>query len=104
MDMNFILYGISIGGLVIGLVRLAGEFGLVGRTADLVRGVGLGGAYLLVANAEALAAQFAWFEDAVVMGGGFLTIVLITMGYGPTVSKMARSVSAGIQKLGDTWR
>lgn len=100
MEMNFLLYGVSIGGLVVGLVRLASEFGLVGRAADFVRGLGLGGAYLLVANAQALAAQFAWFEDAVVMGGGFLTILLLTMGYGPTISRMARSVSTRIQKLG----
>lgn len=101
MDMNFILYGVSLGGLAIGLVRLAGEYGLIGRSADLVRGLLLGGSYLLVANAQALAAQFAWFESVVVQGGGFLMVLLLTMGYGPTVSRMAHSVAARIQ--GTAW-
>lgn len=93
MDMNFILYGVSLGGLVLGLVRLLGEVGLVDRPADLVRGFGLGAAFLLVANAEALSAQYAWFETVVVQGGGFLSIVLITMGYGPSVRQFAHRVT-----------
>lgn len=103
MDTNFVLYGISLGGLAFGLVRLLGEVGLAGRAADLVRGLMLGAAFLLVSNAEALAASYAWFETAVIQGGGFLTVLLLSMGYGPTVSRIASAFSAKIQGINPLW-
>ncbi len=103
MDTNFVLYGISLGGLAFGLVKLLGEVGLAGRAADLVRSLMLGGSFLLVANAEALAAQYVWFETAVIQGGGFLTVLLLSMGYGPTVSRIASAFSAKVQSIGNAW-
>ena len=102
MDTNFVLYGISLGGLVFGLIKMLGEVGLVGRWADLARGLGLGAAFLLVSNAEALAAQFVWFETAIIQGGGFLTVLLLSMGYGPTVTRVMNAVVARMQGL--RWR
>jgi len=102
MDTNFVLYGISLGGLVFGIVRMLGEVGLVGRAADLVRGLGLGGAFLLVSNAAYLAATYPAFEVIVIQGGGFLTVLLLSMGYGPTISRIASAVSAKVQGL--AWR
>lgn len=67
MDTNFLLYGVSLGGLVLGLVRLLGEVGLEGRPADLVRGLGLGASFLLVGNAEYLAELYPWFEMLLLM-------------------------------------
>jgi hypothetical protein len=105
MDTNFVLYGISLGGLVFGLIKMAGEVGLVGRWADLARGLGLGVAFLLVSNAEALAAQFAWFETAIIQGGGFLTVLLLSMGYGPAITRAANAVANRIQGVpSNLWR
>jgi len=91
--MEFTLFGVALAVIVISLVKaIQGETGITDRYANYLRAGLMGLAYLLYTFGPELATMYPWFERTVVVGGGFIAVVLSMMGYWPEVQKVGNRI------------
>lgn len=91
--MNFLLYGVPLAGLIVAAIKVfQAKLGMSDETAEWLRAGLFGGAFLLVVNADAIQAAWPLFQTVVVQAGGFLSIILGSLGFWPEIQAVGRRI------------
>lgn len=92
---NLTLFGVTLGSLVITAVKVAqDQFKFSDKAARWLRGLFGVAVYLVIANADVIAAAWPLFETVIVQGGGALSILFGVLGYWPELAKVGAKLTA----------